>query len=118
MTPRGACGLAVQLPIQFATCASAAGHAHKDTHTIAAATTTNIQRSTVGRPPRKGSARRKPGIVILMDSSPTLCLLREALDGNLGRCRFEEPVALDGVPRHREGARILMNVGFQRLAAG
>jgi hypothetical protein len=38
MTPRGACGLAVQLPIQFATCASAGWHANKSANKIAAAT--------------------------------------------------------------------------------
>jgi hypothetical protein len=36
MTPRGACGLAVQLPIQFATCASAGWHANKSADKIAA----------------------------------------------------------------------------------
>jgi hypothetical protein len=38
MTPRGACGLAVQLPIQFVTCASAAWQAIENADTIAAAT--------------------------------------------------------------------------------
>src|SRR5215831_14121895 len=43
---------------------------------------------------------------------------RKALDGNLGHRRLEDPDALDGVPGHREGTRILdANVHFQRLAA-
>src|SRR5882762_5524345 len=43
---------------------------------------------------------------------------RKALDGNLGHGRLKEPVALYGVPGHREGARILdVNVHLQRLTA-
>src|SRR6516165_7532411 len=65
MMPRGVCGLAVQLPLQFATCASAGWHAYKNADTIAAA----------ARPPH--NVRRSPAT--LLPRPPAYCAKAELL---------------------------------------